>query len=235
MIHDVAIILRNREEAGRLLANRLLTYKDDPKAMILALPRGGVPVGAEVSRCLHLPLDVFITRKIGAPGNREFALGAVAETGFVYTNEEVLQFEIASEEFLNRYLDREVEAQKEEIARRQKLYRQGNPLPSLEDRTVLLVDDGVATGSTYLASLHALRDSPVEKIVAAIPVGPPDTMQRIRQLVDELVVLHQPFPFQAVGLYYEDFTQVKDDEVCQCLMQARVALYSQGEPQSASE
>lgn len=225
MIHDdVAMILRNREEAGRLLADRLLAYKDDPKALILALPRGGVPVGVELSRSLHLPLDVLITRKIGAPGNKEFALGAVAETGFVYINEEALRYEIASEEFLNAYLDREVEIQKKEIARRQKLYRQGDSFLPLEDRTVLLVDDGIATGSTYLATLHALRDIHVSKIVAAIPVGPMDTLQRIDQWVDELVVLHQPSHFQAVGLHYEDFTQVEDEQVCQFLKEARVAL-----------
>jgi putative phosphoribosyl transferase len=226
MIRSVPMILRNREEAGKLLANQLLAYKDDPKALILALPRGGVPVGVELSRYLHLPLDVFITRKIGAPGNKEFALGAVAETGFVYMNEEVLRYESASKEFLNRYLDREVKAQKQEISRRQKLYRQGDPLPPLEDRTVLLVDDGVATGSTYLAALHALRNSQVSKIVAAIPVGPLETLQQIRGLVDELVVLHQPSPFQAVGLHYDDFTQVEDEQVCQCLMEARVTFQS---------
>lgn len=229
MIHNVPMILRNREEAGRLLATQLLAYKDDPKALILALPRGGVPVGVELSRSLHLPLEVFITRKIGAPGNKEFALGAVAETGFVYMNEEILRYEIASKEFLNRYLDREVKAQKQEISRRQKLYRQGDPLPPLNDRTVLLVDDGVATGSTYLATVHALRNSQVSKIVAAIPVGPPETLQQIRGLVDELVVLHQPSPFQAVGLHYDDFTQVEDEQVCQCLMEARVTFQSHEE------
>lgn len=222
VIHNVPMILRNRQEAGRLLACRLMAYKDDPKALILALPRGGVPVGVQVGRALHLPLDVFITRKIGAPGNKEFALGAVAETGFVYINEEALRYEIASDEFLNTYLGQEVENQKREIVRRQKMYRQGAPLPPLEDRTVLMVDDGVATGSTFLASLHALRDIHVSKIVAAIPVGPPDTLARIKPLVDELVVLHQPSPFEAVGLHYEDFTQVEDEQVCQCLMEAKV-------------
>jgi len=226
MIQNVPMILRNREEAGRLLADRLSAYKNDPNALILALPRGGVPVAMEVSRSLHLPLDVFITRKIGAPGNKEFALGAVTETGFVYMNEEALKYEIACEEFLNTYLDREIEGQKEEIARRQKLYRQGASLPPLGDRTVLLVDDGVATGSTYLASLHALRDVHVSKIIAAIPVGPPDTLARIHHLVNELVVLHQPSPFQAVGLHYEDFTQVEDEQVCQYLREARVAFQS---------
>ncbi len=234
MIQDVPMILRNREEAGKLLAHRLMAYKDDPKALVLALPRGGVPVGLEISRSLHLPLDVLITRKIGAPGHKEFALGAVAETGFVYINEEALRYEIAREEFLNAYLDREVEEQKKEIARRQKLYRQGAPLPPLGDRTVLLVDDGVATGSTYLASLHALRDIHVSKIVAAIPVGPPDTLARLKLLVDELVVLHQPSPFQAVGLHYEDFTQVEDAQVCQDLRKARVAFHGHEAHQSES-
>lgn len=226
MTQNVPMIFRNREEAGRLLADRLLAYKDDPKALILALPRGGVPVGVEISHVLHLPLDVFITRKIGAPGNPEFALGAVAETGFVFINQEALRYDFTGEKFMNTYMDREGAVQKEEIARRQTLYRQGSPLPPLGDRTVLLVDDGVATGSTYLATLHALRDIKVSKIVAAIPLGPPDTLARIKPLVDELVVLHQPSPFEAVGLHYEDFTQVEDEQVCQCLMEAKVRASS---------
>lgn len=223
-IQHMAMPLCNREEAGRLLADRLMAYKDDPKALVLALPRGGVPVGVELSRILHLPLNVFITRKIGAPGNQEYALGAVAETGFVYINEELLKFEIANEEFLNRYLEQEVETQKKQILRRKRLYHQGNPLPPLEDRTVLLVDDGVATGSTYLATLHALRQINVPKIVAAIPVASSETLWKIGQLVNELVVLQQPSPFQAVGLHYEDFPQVEDEEVCQCLQESRIAF-----------
>ena len=224
MIDTASRIFASREEAGRLLANQLLAYRDDPKALILALPPGGVPVGVAISQYLHLPLDVFITRKVGVPGNQEFALGAVAETGFVYVNEEALRHVATFGEFLNSYLDREMEVQKEEIALRQKLYRDGNSLPPLSDRTVLLVDDGVATGSTYLASLHALRDIQVSKIVAAIPVGPAETLERIAPLVDELVVLHQPSPFLAVGMHYQDFAQVEDDQVCQYLKEAKITL-----------
>jgi putative phosphoribosyl transferase len=203
----------------------LVAYRDDPEALILALPRGGVPVGAVISHELHLPLDVLITRKIGSPGNQEYALGAVAETGYVYINEEAMKYEVAFGEFLNSYLKREIEEQQQEIARRQTLYRQGRSLPPLVGRTVLLVDDGVATGSTYLASLHALRDVEVSKIVAAIPVGPPDTIDRIKPLVDELVVLQQPAFFQAVGLHYEEFAQVEDEQVCSALKEARFELH----------
>ncbi len=126
---------------------------------------------------------------------------------------------------MNRHLEREVEVQKQEIARRQQLYRLGQPLPSLSGRTVLLVDDGVATGSTYLASLHALRDIQVSKVVAAIPVGPKETLEQIAPLVDELVVLCQPSPFLAVGMHYQDFTQVEDDQVCQYLKVANITQH----------
>lgn len=220
------IIFANRGEAGTLLAKQLVAYQDDPEALVLALPRGGVPVGAVISRELRLPLDVFITRKIGSPGNQEYALGAIAETGYVHINEEAMRYEVALGDFLKTYLEREVETQKKEIVRRQILYRQEDLLPPLKNQTVLLVDDGVATGSTYLASLHALRESDVGKIVGAIPVGPREIIRRIGHLVDELVVLRQPPFFQAVGMHYEDFTQVEDEQVCQCLQDRRVALHS---------
>ena len=225
----------NREEAGHLLAPRLVGYREDPKAGVLALPRGGVPVGATLSRELHLPLDVLITRKIGSPGNAEYALGAVAETGFVFINEDALRYEIAIGDFLKTYLDREIESQKKEIARRQVLYRQGRPLPPLQYQTVLLVDDGVATGSTYLASVQALRESQVGKIVAGIPVGPRETVRRIEQVVDELVVLRQPALFEAVGIHYEDFTPVEDEQVCQYLKAAPGAVLHHEESAASAE
>lgn len=208
--------LKNRHEAGRLLAERLEAYRDDPKGIILALPRGGVPVGFTLSQALHLPLEVFITRKLGAPGNPEFALGALSETGTVFFNEDAVRaFSLTRKD-----LEPSIRVQREEIARRQDLYRDGRPLPALQDRTVLLVDDGVATGATFLASVQALKDHGVHRLVAALPVGPPETCARIGQLVDELVVLMTPEPFFAVGNFYADFRQVEDEEVVRYLEEA---------------
>lgn len=210
-------MILDREEAGRLLAERLCAYKDDHHAIILALPRGGIPVARVINQQLHIPLDVLITRKLGAPGNPEYAIGAIAETGYVYLNEEALNYLEPYGNALQEHLTEEVQRQTKEIARRKNMYRDGNPLPSLKGRTVLLVDDGVATGSTFLASLHALREQDAGKVVAAIPVGPPDTLRRIKALVSELVVLEEPENFKAVGLHYRDFGQVDDEEVRRCL------------------
>ncbi len=210
-------VLKNRHEAGRLLAERLDAYRDDPKGIILALPRGGVPVGFILSQALHLPLDVLITRKLGAPGNPEFALGALSETGTLFLNEEALRALAVT----RQALEPTIRIQREEIARRQTLYRKGRSLPSLADRTVLLVDDGVATGATFLASAQALRNLGVHRLVAALPLAPSETCERIRQQVDELVVLLTPEPFFAVGNHYEDFRQVEDEEVVRYLDQAQ--------------
>ncbi len=210
-------VLKNRHEAGRLLAERLDAYRDDPKGIILALPRGGVPVGFTLSQALHLPLDVLITRKLGAPGNPEFALGALSETGTLFLNEEALR----ALSVTRQALEPTIRIQREEIARRQTLYRKGRSLPSLADRTVLLVDDGVATGATFLASAQALRNLGVHRLVAALPLAPSETCERIRQQVDELVVLLTPEPFFAVGNHYEDFRQVEDEEVVRYLDQAQ--------------
>ncbi len=210
-------VLKNRHEAGRLLAERLDAYRDDPKGIILALPRGGVPVGFTLSQALHLPLDVLITRKLGAPGNPEFALGALCETGTLFLNEEALR----ALSVTRQALEPTIRIQREEIARRQTLYRKGRSLPSLADRTVLLVDDGVATGATFLASAQALRNLGVHRLVAALPLAPSETCERIRQQVDELVVLLTPEPFFAVGNHYEDFRQVEDEEVVRYLDQAQ--------------
>jgi len=213
-------MFRNREEAGRILADRLSHYRNDPTSLILALPRGGVAVGYQLSLALHLPLDVFITRKIGAPGNPEYAIGAVAETGSRYLNQEAV-----SSFGLSRYgLDRLIHVQEQEIARRKDLYRQGRPLPHLTGRTVLLVDDGIATGSTFLASALAIRGLQPRHLVGAIPVGPPSTIREVRAHVDELVVLMTPDPFEAVGNFFMDFTQVEDRDVVEYLNLAEEAL-----------
>lgn len=213
-------MFRNREEAGRMLADELRQYRNDPTGLILALPRGGVAVGYQLSLALHLPLDVFITRKIGAPDNPEYAIGAVAETGSLYLNQEAV-----SSFGLSRYeLERLIHVQEKEIARRKDLYRQGRPLPQLTGRTVLLVDDGIATGSTFLASALAIRSLQPRRLVGVIPVGPPSTSREARQHVDELVMLMTPDPFEAVGNFFMDFTQVEDRDVIQYLNLAEEAM-----------
>jgi len=206
MFHD-------RTDAGRQLASALQRYAGHAKGLILAIPRGGVLVGLELSRALKLPLDVLITRKIGAPGNPELALGALAETGYLYLNQDILAFYPG----WTRFVEEERKRQEEEIQRRKELYRHGQPLPVLTGWTVLLVDDGVATGATYLASIAALRAAGVAAIVAALPVAPSETAQRIQRLVDDCVVLDTPEPFEAVGLHYRRFDQVSDAEVLQAL------------------
>lgn len=203
-----------------MLAERLKAYRDDPNGLILALPRGGVAVGYTLSLALHLPLDVLITRKLGAPGNPEYALGAIAETGALSLNQEAMRaFALSKED-----LDKQIRTQQEEIARRQALYRGGRSLPSLTGRTVLLVDDGIATGSTFFASVEALKQLHPARLVGAIPVGPRETLIRVRRQVDELVVLMTPEPFYAVGNHYADFTQVEDAAVVRYLAQAAAAL-----------
>ena len=214
-------MFRNREEAGRILADKLSQYRNDPTALILALPRGGVAVGYQLSLALHLPLDVFITRKIGAPGNPEYAIGAVAETGSCSLNQDAVNSFGLSQYELNRL----IHLQEKEIARRKNLYRQGRPLPQLTGRTVLLVDDGIATGSTFMASALAIRSMQPRLLVGVIPVGPSSTIREVRAHVDELVILMTPEPFEAVGNFFIDFTQVEDRDVIQYLNLAEEAMF----------
>ena len=216
----MSVIFRNREEAGRQLVAELLQYRNDPRGLILALPRGGVAVGYQLSIALHVPLDVFITRKIGAPDNPEYAIGAVAETGSRYLNQEAVSSFGLSQNELNRL----IQVQEKEIARRRNLYRQGRSLPQLTGRTVLLVDDGIATGSTFLASALAIRGLQPHRLVGVIPVGPSSTIREVRSHVDELVILMTPDPFYAVGNFFTDFTQVEDRDVVEYLNLAEEAM-----------
>lgn len=214
------MLFQNREEAGRQLAARLQKYRESPSGVILALPRGGVAVAYQVSLALHLPLDVFITRKIALPENPEYALGAVSEGGNMYLNPDAVA------EFRLSHADVQgiVSVQQQEISRRQQLYRQGrHPLP-VRDRTVIVVDDGIATGATFFASVEAIRQQTPARLVAAIPVGPVATIRRMTGLVDELVVLSTPESFWAVGNHYVDFAQVEDHEVLEYLNLADESL-----------
>jgi len=208
---------RDRRAAGRRLAGRLQRYRDQPATIVLGLPRGGVVPAAEIAAALGLPLDIIISRKLGAPGNPEFAIGAVAEGGEPYLNEEG----IAASGATPGYVAQEIARQRAEIARRQDRFRNGRALSFPDGSTVIVVDDGVATGSTVFAAIRALRQIGPARLVLAIPVAPPETVAVLRGMVDELVVLATPMIFWAVGSFYERFDQVSDDEVDELLSQNR--------------
>ncbi len=211
------MIFRDRVEAGQRLAQHLEKYRGEP-GLVLALPRGGVVVGAEVASQLHFPLDVIIVRKVGAPGNPEFGIGAVAETGDYEISEETVR-----ELWIPRgYIERAIRAELEEIRRRVALYRDGRPLPPVEGRTVILVDDGVATGHTIRVAAIAVRRLNPKLVVIAVPVAPPETVPRLHEVADDVVCLATPEPFLAVGRFYQRFDQVSDAEVVEILKRFRV-------------
>lgn len=223
------MVFRDRAEAGRALASKLEAYRDDPGGIILALPRGGVPVGYEVSVALHLPLDVFITRKLSTPDNPEYAIGALSETGAIYLNPDAVEAFHFSHDELEGFIGDE----RREISRRQQLYRKGLPLPPLSGRTVILVDDGIATGATFFATIEAVTELSPRRIVAAIPVAPVDSVARVRRTVDELIVLATPEPFFAVGHCYQNFAQVDDAQVLAYLRAAQQGSRDHPQPSRA--
>jgi putative phosphoribosyl transferase len=203
------MLFRNRRDAGRLLAGKLQQYADRPDVIVLALPRGGVPVGFEVAEALHAPLDVFLVRKLGVPGHEELAMGALATGGVRLLNRDIIEaFRISREQ-----VEAVTQAEQQELERRNALYRDDRPAPDLENRTVILVDDGLATGSTMLAAAAAVRAQKPAHIIVAVPVGSPDTCAHLQHEVDDAVCFRTPEPFYSVGLWYEDFTQTSDEEV----------------------
>ena len=206
----------NRAEAGRLLAEKLEKYADRNEVIVLGLPRGGVPVAYEVAKSLRAPLDVFIVRKLGVPGFEELAAGAIASGGVRVLNEDVLRALPNADEIIESVTAKETA----ELERREKSYRDDRPAPELRDRVVILVDDGLATGATMRAAVKALRQRGVAKIVVAVPVGPPDTCREFEDEADETICASAPEFFQAVGQYYEDFSQTSDEEVRDLLARA---------------
>jgi len=206
-------LFRDRTEAGRLLAARLEQYVGKPDVMVLALPRGGVPVAYEVARALPAPMDVFIVRKLGVPGQEELAMGAVATGGVRVLNDQVVKG-LGIPEYM---IDAVVKWETEELKRRERLYRGDRPPPDVRGKTVILVDDGLATGSTMLAAARALRQQGPARIVVAVPVAAPDTCELLKADVDEVVCAATPEPFYAVGLWYRDFSQTTDKEVRELL------------------
>ncbi|HEX4653055.1 MAG TPA: phosphoribosyltransferase [Candidatus Udaeobacter sp.] len=211
----------NRAEAGRQLAEKLEKYAGRDDVIVLGLPRGGVPVAYEVAKRLRVPLDVFIVRKLGVPGFEELAAGAIASGGVRVLNDEVVRVLPHAEEAIEAVTARETA----ELERREQIYREGRPPPELRDRTVILVDDGLATGATMRAAVKALRERGVAGIVVAVPVGPTDTCQELEQLVDETICLTMPVFFQAVGQYYEDFSQTSDEDVRELLATAAQQIF----------
>jgi predicted phosphoribosyltransferase len=200
---------RNRNEAGRLLANKLTAYANRPDVLVLALPRGGVLVAYEVARALGAPLDVFVVRKLGVPGHEELAMGAIATGGVRVLNDQIVQRLRIPEYIVDAVAARE----QPELRRRERLYRGGRPPPQVRGRTVILVDDGLATGATMRAAIMALRQLQPARIVVAIPTGSPETCEELKAEVDEVVCAITPDPFLAVGHWYEDFSQTTDEEV----------------------
>ncbi|HEX3415468.1 MAG TPA: phosphoribosyltransferase [Stellaceae bacterium] len=204
---------RNRTDAGRQLAEKLASYANRPDVLVLALPRGGVPVGGEVARALGAPLDVFLVRKLGVPGYEELAMGAVATGEVRVLNDEIVRGLGISEHEIDAIVAREMQ----ELARRERLYRGDRLPPDVADRTVILVDDGLATGATMRAAIQALRQQKPARIVVAVPTASPDTCEALKVEADDVICAMTPEPFFAVGHWYEDFTQTTDDEVRELL------------------
>lgn len=205
----------DRRAAGQILADALKKYAENPNVLILALPRGGVPVAAEIARALHLPLDVFIVRKLGVPDYPELAMGAVASGDVIYLNSAILRQHAVSETALQKV----IAAEQLRIQQREQLWHGGRALPALSDKTIILVDDGLATGATMQVAITALRRVHPARIIMAVPVGAHDTVQKLTPAVDEVVCPLQPIDLNAVGAWYVHFEQTEDSEVTQLLAQ----------------
>ena len=208
---------RDRVEAGRRLAEKLGGYADRPDMLVLGLPRGGVPVAAEVAAGLRAPLDVFVVRKLGVPGHEELAMGAIATGGIRVLNADVVDSLGISDAVINAVAADE----QRELVRREKAYRGGLPVPDVTGKTAIVVDDGIATGSTMLAAVGALRKMRAGRIVVAVPTVAATTYREMERAADEIVAVIVAEYFRGVGEWYEDFSQTTDEEVCQLLAQAR--------------
>lgn len=207
------IIFKDRAEAGHLLAQKLKKYFKNKDTVVLGLPRGGVITANIIAKELDLPLDIIIVKKISDPANEELALGAIAEDGTLYWDEETLNLLSIPEPKLMLLINK----QKKLIAERIQKYRQSKPWPNLFNKTVILVDDGIATGSTMIVAINCLQKHKCKKVIVAVPVAPPDTLGKISKLVDDVIYLEAPSSFGGVGNFYRNFTQVTDDEVLEIL------------------
>jgi predicted phosphoribosyltransferase len=211
----VVKVFKDRRDAGRVLAGLLGRYRDRSDVVVLALPRGGVPVGYEVARALGAPLDVFVVRKLGIPGHEELAMGAIASGGAVVLNDDVVRGLDIPPQVIQQVAEREGR----ELLRREEAYRKGRPMQDVAGKTVILVDDGLATGSSMRAALEALRRLGPARIVVAVPAAPGPTCEELADQVDEVVCATTPAPFFAVGESYRDFAQTTDEEVQELLLE----------------
>lgn len=210
------LLFQDRTDAGQQLAQKLGEYRGRDNVVVLALPRGGVPVAYEVAQALAAPLDVFLVRKLGLPGDEELAMGAIASGGVRILNQEVINALRIPPAIIDAVSQREQQA----LARHEQLYRDNNPSLPIQDQIVILIDDGLATGASMAAAVTALRARGPEQIVVAVPIAPPESYERFADRVDRIVCLETPDPFFGVGLWYEDFTQVRDEEVRDLLARA---------------
>ncbi|MEW6734198.1 MAG: phosphoribosyltransferase [Acidobacteriota bacterium] len=209
---------RDRTEAGQLLASRLSAYANKPDVIVLALPRGGVPVAYQVAKTLNLPLDVFIVRKLGVPEQRELAMGAIATGGMIVFDHQLIKLLKIPDQIIYQV----VQEEQRELDRRESRYRNGRQFPELAGRTAILVDDGIATGATMLVAVRALREHKLAHIVVAVPVAPPSVCETLAAEAVEVVCLMTPQPFTAVGLWYNDFSELTDEEVSSFLEMATI-------------
>src|SRR3989475_7100396 len=207
------MIYRNRSDAGKHLAARLAKYANRDDVLVLALPRGGVPVGFEVAKQLRAPMDIFLVRKLGVPGHEELAMGAISTGGVQVLNDDVVDYLRIPGEVIDAVAADELR----ELERRERAYRGDRPEPDVQGKTVILIDDGLATGSTMRAAAAALRQKNPARIIVAVPVSASQTCDEYRMGVDEIICAKTPEPFHGVGLWYEDFTQTTDDEVRELL------------------
>ncbi len=210
------MIFDDRVDAGRQLAAKLGAYAGRKDVIVLGIPRGGVPVAFEVARALKAPLDIFLSRKLGVPGQEELAFGALATGGVRVLDRDL----IAQVGISEREIDQIAASVKKELERRARVYRGLRPALNVKGKTVLLVDDGIATGSSMLAAINALRQMEPARLVVAVPVAPYDTCKRLRSVVDELVCVDTPETFYAIGQFYGDFSQVRDEEVTELIRRA---------------
>ena len=208
----------DRRDAGRVLALRLEKYTGRDDVIVLGLPRGGVPVAHEVARALGAPMDLFLVRKLGTPGHRELAMGAIASGGIRVLNVDVVR----SYGIHESAIDQVAREEEQELQRRERAYRAGRPAPALEDRIVILVDDGLATGSTMRAAVQAVRQRHPSRVVVAVPVGARETCAELAAAAGEVICARMPEPFSAVGQWYLDFAQTEDDEVRRLLRQSTI-------------
>ncbi len=207
------MIFQNRKHAGLLLSEKLREYESNTDVLVLALPRGGVPVAFEIAKALKVPMDVFIVRKLGYPAQPELAMGAIRSGGVVVVNESIVSGLGIARDTIEMVRTEE----EKELKRRELQYRKDKPLPSLENKVVILVDDGLATGATMKAAVKSVKLLKAGKVIVAVPVAPPDTFEDLKGIADEVICLETPWDFSAVGEWYRDFSQTTDEEVIKLL------------------